>query len=670
MNGITRRWITRNQQERSTSEPRIGRTQPDQPSTPTLDSRSQSTYPPTPPPPCTSWPTSTAGPIQPLTARILAARGLDLLPPDDLLAFLDPKLKRLHDPSLLPGVDKAADRILLAINNSEQIAIYGDYDVDGVTASAILFHACKSISPDAKITTYIPHRLDEGYGLNADALTSIAQAGAQLVITVDCGITATNETQHAKTLGIDLIITDHHNPPENSGDIPDAFAVVHPRLPGSRYPFPELCGAGVAFKLAWRLATLHAQQSRPTDAENPKVSDHARAVLLDLLAFAALGTIADIVPLVGETRVIARAGLAAIQPSARRQSPVLQGLGALVRAAGLDGESINAMDVGFKLGPMLNAAGRLDHAQDAVELFTNAHNDRAATIAASLNTLNRRRRDVEQQITEHAAQLANDAGMTSDETRAIVLAHEDWHPGVIGVVCSRLVERFGRPTILMNIDHAQSLVKGSARSIDGFNLHAALCECSQHLQRFGGHDMAAGLAASLDALEHFTAAFINIANTSINPADLVPALQLDCAAPIAECTLAAVEQLESLAPFGRDNPQPRILLRNLTLIERPRLLGQAGKHLALRVADHSKGHALRIVAWNKGHLAEQLAAGVRIDAVITPKINTFNNNRSVEAELHDLRIHTAAAAASAADMHPPPSVEAAPATTRRAFSQA
>jgi len=622
VNGITKRWIFNN---------------PNQPD-PLSDSQA-ATFPPT----CPNWPTQSAGPLQPLTARILAARGLNLNTPDDLQAFLDPKLKRLHDPSLLPGIDAAAQRILAAIQTNQHIAIFGDYDVDGITASTILYHACKAISPAAHITTYIPHRLDEGYGLNPQALTTLANAGAQLIITVDCGITATAEARCAKALNIDLIITDHHNPPENHQDIPDAFAVVHPRLPGSNYPFPDLCGAGVAFKLAWKLATLHAQQSNPTNAGNAKVSDHARAVLLDLLAFAALGTIADVVPLVGENRVIARAGLAAIQPSARKQSTVLAGLGALVRKAGLDGESINAMDVGFKLGPMLNAAGRLDHAQDALELFTTADTKRAESIAASLHNLNRRRRDVEQNITEHAAQLAHQAGMTTPDTRAIVLAHESWHSGVIGIVCSRLVERFGRPTVLMHIDHEQGLIKGSARSIDGFNLHAALCACSTHLLRFGGHDMAAGLTAQLNNLKPFTDAFTNIANTSINPAELIPPLRVDCAAPITELTLAAVHQLESLAPFGRENPQPRILLQAIKLIDSPKLLGASGKHLALRVAEQSTGNAIRLLGWNMGHLLEHLAKGVTIDAVVTPKINTFNNNRSVEAEICDLRIHTRAA---------------------------
>ena len=373
--------------------------------------------------------------VEPLPARILASRGLR---GEAASRFLDPKLTDLHDPALLPGATRAAERVLHALATREPIVIYGDYDVDGVTASSILFHLCRAIAPDAPVSIYIPHRLDEGYGINAEAIAALADEGARVIVSVDCGVTAIAPAQVAHARSVDLIITDHHNTlaPARPGEdppLPDCYVIVHPRLPGSRYPYPELAGAGVAFKLAWRIATLHSGGER--------VHPNLRETLLDLLALASLGTIADIVPLVDENRVIARFGLS------RLRAMNNEGMRALIDASGLASDKISAEDVGFRLGPRLNACGRLGHAREAAELLTTASGDRAVEIATQLTNLNKERQAAERRIFEQAHTLAEESGMCADERRAIVLAHDDWHPGVVGIVCSRLVERRRRPTI-------------------------------------------------------------------------------------------------------------------------------------------------------------------------------------------------------------------------------
>jgi single-stranded-DNA-specific exonuclease len=344
--------------------------------------------------------------LEPLVARVLLARGKRTY--EEIAAFCHPRLTDLHDPALLPDIDKAAQRLLSALSAGEPIVIYGDYDVDGMTATAILFHTMRAIAPGAPVSTYVPHRLDEGYGLHSEAIEQLAREGARVVVSVDCGVTAFEPATVARRLGLDLIITDHHNlagegAASTQGDeqLPDAFAVVHPRRKCSAYPFPDLCGAAVAFKLAWRMATT---------AAGGRVGDAMRSTLLDMLALAALGTIADIVPLVGENRLIARHGLA------RLRSTGLQGLATLIEVSGLAGENIDAEHVGFWLGPRLNACGRMGHAREAVELLTTAPPDEARRIATKLTALNEDRQKTERAITPawSASSAPSLSGATTD----------------------------------------------------------------------------------------------------------------------------------------------------------------------------------------------------------------------------------------------------------------
>jgi single-stranded-DNA-specific exonuclease len=353
-----------------------------------------------------------------LVHRLLVARGIDSA--EAQAAFLDPRLSQLHDPGLLPGIDRAVERLMAALKGGERIVIYGDYDVDGVTATAILYHTLRCAVPGAKIESYVPHRVDEGYGLNAEAMEKIATDGPAVVISVDCGVTAVEPAARAKALGLDLIITDHHALAADGGELPDAYAIVHPGLPGSAYPFADLCGAGVAYKVAWRLATTWCGSER--------VSKAFRDVLIECLPLAALGTIADVVPLVDENRVIARWGLTGL----RRTS--LTGLRALLEASELTGKNIDAYKVGFILGPRLNACGRMGHASEAVEMLTRADDERAMAIARQLNQLNKERQDTERLILNQAIRAAEQSGQLGDDSRVVVLAQDGWHPGVVGIV--------------------------------------------------------------------------------------------------------------------------------------------------------------------------------------------------------------------------------------------
>lgn len=559
-----------------------------------------------------------------LIDRVLAARGL--VGGAEAERFLSPRLSHLNEPSLLAGADQAAARLVAAVRSGEPVVIYGDYDVDGVTACAILLRVIRAARPDANIAFHIPHRIDEGYGLNAEAIQQLAAKGTRLIVTVDCGITAVNEAATARQLGVDLIITDHHRI-TSAAPLPDAFALVHPMLPNGRgeaYPFSDLSGAGVAFKLAWRFATLWCNSEH--------VSESLRQTLLDVLPLAALGTIADVVPLLGENRIIARYGLKLIP-----QSPIV-GLRALIEAAELDDKTIESEAVGFVLGPRLNACGRLGHASEAAQLLITDDVDEAHKIAVNLTRLNRERQKTEREIFEQAARMAEDLGMTSPDRRIIVLAHESWHPGVIGIVCSRLVDRFGRPAVLLT--RQNGMCKGSARSIDGFSIHDCIASASPLLRTFGGHDMAAGLSLETCNFDAFVEKLTAHANAHLRADDLVPALRIDTDAALHELELTVVRQLHELSPFGRSNPRPALRMSRVRVDEAPRQMGSQGKHLMLRLRQDVNGQrrVIRGVWWNRGSLANDLAAGMHIDAVVEPKINHFNGNTNVEVEVRDVRV--------------------------------
>ncbi|MFO0861710.1 MAG: single-stranded-DNA-specific exonuclease RecJ [Phycisphaerales bacterium] len=553
---------------------------------------------------------------EPLIRRILASRGID--EPD----FLSPSLLQLHDPVLLPGINAAAERILLGLQRNQRIVIYADYDVDGVSAAAILWYIFRAIAPGAAVSTYLPHRLEEGYGLNGEAIAHLCD-GNDLIVSVDCGVTAVTPARVARERGIDLIITDHHTPPLEPAGLPKAHSIVHPSVPGQPpYPFPHLCGAGVAFKLAWRLATLVSGGER--------ASPEFRKLLVELLALAAMGVIADVVPLRGENRVIAKFGLDQI----RRSS--LVGVRALRDESKLGGDDVDASDVGFRLGPRLNAIGRLGHAREALELLTTDDEARAMEIARSLTRWNDERRKTEAEITQRAESLAIERGMTAPEHRAIVLSDPDWHRGVVGICCSRLVGKFYRPTLLLQRDG--DLCHGSGRSIDGFDLHAALAHCADLLESFGGHTMAAGLKIRTERVDEFTRRFVAFANERLKSDDLVRTLRADAECRLRELDLTSAEELHAMSPFGRDNEKPCVLVRGATLLSPPRMLGQTGKHLVFDLRQDNA--VMRVKAWNWAEAIAPLSLrpGVELELLLAPEINAWNGRRSVECTLEDLRL--------------------------------
>ncbi len=558
--------------------------------------------------------------IAELPAALLRRRGI--ADADAGRRFLEPKLTDLHDPSLLPGAVRAAERIVQAVRERQRIVIYGDYDVDGITASAILYLTLKAADPEALVECYVPHRVEEGYGLNAEAIAKLAEGGAQLIISVDCGITAVEPASVAKKHGVDLIITDHH---EMGPALPEAHTLVHPRLTGSAYPFPDICGAGVAYKLAWQIAR--------TFCGTEKVSETFKSLLVDLLSFAALGTIADVVPLIDENRTIAVFGLRQIKRTR------FTGLNALIDAARLREEKVDSYHVGFVLGPRLNACGRMGHAKEAVDLLTIAPAADAHKTAAFLSTENERRRDAEKKILEQARKMVRELGYDSPDVRAIVMGHETWHQGVVGIVCSRLVEEFGRPTVLLNVTNGHA--HGSARSIDGFNIHEAFASCAHLFETYGGHAMAAGCRLATSDIPAFRDAMIAYAGERLQPQDLVPLLNIDCEADLDALDAAAVGQMKRLEPFGRSNPSPVLLLRGVTLVQNASPFGQQNNHLSLMVrqpASESGGmNVLRCIGWKMADLIPKLRQGVKLDLAAEATTNTWNGRTSVELVIKDLR---------------------------------
>jgi single-stranded-DNA-specific exonuclease len=551
--------------------------------------------------------------VHPLIADLLAARGVDQ--PDVAAGFLEPKLAALHDPATLPGIDAATRRILKATADRQRIVIYADYDVDGVTAAAILYHTLTALG--AQVTTYVPHRIDEGYGLNSDAIRQIAEGEHPLIVTVDCGITACEPARVARECGADLIITDHHH--FDPADLPDACALVHPRL-NDDYPFGELCGAGVAFKLAWHIARTYCGSDR--------VPQVMRDLLLDLLSLAALGTVADVVPLVGENRIITAFGLGQIKRTR------FAGLNAMIDAASLRDEKIDAYHVGFVLGPRLNACGRMGHARDAVRLLITDDAKDAADIATFLTKENERRRATEKQIFNEAKQMVIDQGCDSPDCRAIVVGNEGWHAGVIGIVASRLVEAFARPVVMLSYDSGEA--HGSARSVDGVSIHDALSQCADMLTSFGGHAMAAGMRLPVDGVDAFRDRLIEQVNTMLSPDELTTSLDIDGGCALADVSLEMVDQLNRLAPFGRSNPHPVFCVSNVWVAQGARRVGSTGAHLKFAVTDGDR--YVQAIAFGMGELAPDLHAGCKLDVAFEPRINEWQGRRSAEMRVLDLRL--------------------------------
>ena len=540
--------------------------------------------------------------LDPLTARVLACRGLT-----DVAAgrtFLASRLADLPDPFSMLGMQAATARLAKALEGGERIAIHGDYDVDGISGTALLVDVLRQLG--GQVEYHIPLRLKDGYGLSAEALQLAAGNGVRVAVSVDCGVSAVAEARLARELGLDLIITDHHQVPDPR---PQALAILNPHQPECAFPAKELAGVGVAFMLLVGLRKVLRDRGYFRERKEP---DLRRS--LDLVA---LGTIADIAPLQGLNRTLTRLGLQLLNESSR------PGVQALREVAAVKEVSCSA--VGFRLAPRLNAAGRLEDAALGVELLLTESAAEARELASLLDGFNRERQAIEQQTLGQAMERI---AQLSDDRHSIVLADERWHPGVIGIVASRLVERYGRPTVLIALENGKG--KGSGRSIRGFHLYQGLLGCSEHLLGYGGHEYAAGLSIELEKVEPFAMAFEVLARQQLTPAQLLPQLWHDGEVLIEELGQAEVLALAGLAPFGAGNPEPCLVLRGVR-VQQLQPVGEGH----LRFTARQGGYSLACIAFGMAERAGQLQG--EIDLLGTPGINEWRNQSTVQLRVKDFR---------------------------------
>lgn len=517
--------------------------------------------------------------------------------------FLYPDLSQLHDPWLLPGMAAAVARIQLAIELGQPIAIYGDYDADGLTATALLVSYFREI--DVDVSYYIPQRLEEGYGLHQEAIVELAARGVKLLITVDCGINAKAEVAFAESLGMDIIVTDHHTPED--AKLPSALAVLNPKLV-CEYPFAELAGVGVALKLVQALGGL--------------------ATAAKYFDLATLGTIADVVPLLDENRVIVRFGLEAMRASER------PGIRALLAVAGVEPSTLKAGQVAFTIAPRLNAAGRLNEADLALQLLLTHDDAEAQELAEKLSEFNAKRQAVEQEIFAEADAMVTQLGQA--ERWCIVLANADWHPGVIGIVASRLAERYHRPTILLTIEGEQA--RGSGRSILGYDLVGSLTEHADLLTTYGGHRAAAGLSLTTAAIPALRERLNAHVQANLDAAQLRPHVYLDAELDPSEVTLELVRSLEKLGPYGAGHPEPVFCSKRWS-VDSARLIGKEGQHLKIGLV--GGGLPWEMLAWRRGQELAEISSAEWLDVAYTPQANVWNGQERLVLHLRSWRLPAA-----------------------------
>lgn len=540
--------------------------------------------------------------ISPEISQILNNRGIN--DEKDAEIFMNPSLEYLRDPFLMKDMKKATERIKKAIENKERIYIYGDYDVDGVSSTSILYIYFKSI--DYPVKYYIPNRLEEGYGINEDAIRKISNDGCDLIITVDCGITSVNEVGLANELGIDVIITDHH---ECQSDVPDAYAIVNPKQDDCNYPFDMLCGCGVAFKMIQAL----------TDEEEFKTS------MFDYLEVVTLATICDIVPLIDENRIIVKNGLKLMKEGKNL------GLRELIKVCGIETSKIGSSHIGYSVGPRINASGRLGHSYLGVQLFTTDLEDEAKEIANILEAKNIERQMIESKMYKEAEDVISSSENYKDD-KVLVVAKEGWQHGIIGIVASKLTEKYYKPTILLTIEDGEAT--GSARSIKGFSIFDALVSCKDLMNKFGGHEQAAGLALNAENIEELRKRVNKIADYNLNKDDLIENIKVEYELEEESATLDLVDNLHKLEPFGLSNPSPRFIMRDL-LLTKIYKMGKNKQHLKL-ICENEKSY--ECVGFNMAYLAENFQEGDKIDVLFQVDENNFNNDRKVQFLLKDIRL--------------------------------
>ena len=535
--------------------------------------------------------------ISPLVIGVLLNRNITDI--DEIKNFLYGSEEPFHDPFLLKDMSKAVFRIVAAMEKGEKITVYGDYDVDGITASSLLYMFLKE--QGAVVDVYIPKREDEGYGLNSDALQKLFATGTRLLITVDCGVSGNKEVAEVQK-GMDIIITDHHTPPK---ELPAAFAIINPHQNDCRYPFKDLAGVGVAFKLCQGLYKYLTKEEE---------------LWTDKIEFAAMGTVADIVPLVGENRELVRLGLKRIKHTKSK------GLLELMKVAGVDYKRVTVETIGFVIAPRLNAVGRLEHAMSAVDLLTTDDNTKAEEIAQKLNEENILRQSISKKIFEEAEEMLHKADSIKT---AIVLAKEDWHAGVVGIVASRLVDKYNLPTVLITMDGEKA--KGSCRSIPPLNIYEALEGCKEFLLQFGGHNQAAGLTLTKDNIPKFKTAFAAKVKEMMPLGDYIPTVTPDYFVPFdKKITVKTINDLTLLEPCGAANPFPIFAFADATLTNFY-TIGREKNHMKLFV--NYSGIQYKAIIWNEGEHFSHYYAGQRGDVAFVPKYNVFQGIESVDLHL-------------------------------------
>lgn len=538
--------------------------------------------------------------MAPAVGRVLAARGWSSS--EECGAFLSPRLMGLRDPFELRDMDRAVERTLRALRDRETIGVFGDYDVDGVSATALMVQTLRWLGSDPQ--WFIPHRIDDGYGMQVSRVEELAERGVTLLVTVDTGVTAIAEIARAAELGMDVVVTDHHL--AEGGKLPAAVAVVNPNRPDVVYDGARLCGVGVAFKFAHALLK-----------ESGRGGEEAKAFLKGLLDLVALGTIADVVPLKGENRILARFGLECLAQSPR------PGIRALLKVCHLDDKPLTSEHVGFALGPRINAAGRTDHARTALELLLTEDHARAEQIAQDLEMLNRRRRDDEAGILDECTEQAR-RQMDNGEDSLLVVEGPTFHLGIVGIVAARLAEMFYRPAIVLRSDPV--LARGSARSIPGFDVHEALGACQSYLQGYGGHAAAAGVRLHPDRIVPFRRAINDYAGEILRTRDLRPEIAVDAVLDEREITHALVRDIERLQPFGEDNPPPVFMVRGARSASPARVVGT--NHLKLSLRTGSSQHSG--IAFRGLHLQPLFETPRPLDLLVRPTENTFRGTTTLE----------------------------------------
>jgi single-stranded-DNA-specific exonuclease len=547
--------------------------------------------------------------VSPVLAEILVNRKIDTF--EKARAFFRPHIEDFNDPFLMKDMDRAVDRILKALRTGEQIVVYGDYDVDGTDSTAMLWSFLHSIGANAR--SFVPDRVIDGYGLSSAGIDRVHGFQSTLLIAVDCGITAVQQVEYARSLGIDVVICDHHEP----GDfLPNAAAVLDALQAGCKYPFKYLCGCGVAFKL---IQALLAQKEI-----SEKLGVQADRLLEKYLQYVTLATTADIVPLIDENRTLVQLGLELIN------TDPLPGIRALIETSGVRSGKISAGQIVFVLAPRINAVGRLGDANRAVDLLTCTSYERALELSRVMEDENSARRKIDEE-TYAKAQIIVENMLETENNSAIVLHEESWHPGVIGIVASRLVERYYRPTILMTT--IDGVAKGSARSISGFNIHDALKRCENKLIQFGGHKYAAGLTVELDKVQEFRDAFNLVAGELMTEELLTPEIRIDAEVRLSDLTPKFIRVLGQFAPFGADNPRPIFVTRGVEVMGQPRIVGK--NHLRFKV--RSGGAVVDTIGFNLGNLISRVKSGNKVDLAFSLDESDFSSETAPQLKLRDIK---------------------------------